>query len=103
MNDNIYILYHIHMKPLDQMQDGNHFAYLEPIPVPNIPIEINTIKSIDNDKRKQWTNTENNELYKCFILAKKQGITNCKGVYEIWRGRNPSIRSDMDPLKLQNR
>ena len=103
MNGNIYILYHIHMKPLQKMQDGNHFAYLDPIPVPNIPIEVNTIKSIDNGKRKQWTNKENNELYKCFILAKKQGITNCKGVYEIWRGRNPTIRPYMTPVKLQRR
>ena len=45
MNGNIYILYHIHMKPLQKVQEGNHFAYFEPIPVPNIPIEVNTIKA----------------------------------------------------------
>ena len=103
MNDNIYILYHIYMKPLQKMQDGNHFAYLEPIPVPNIPIEVNTIKSIDNGKRKQWTNKENNELYKCFILAEKEGKSKTEEAYEIWRGRNPTIIPDMNPVKLRRR
>ena len=34
------------------------------------------------------------------ITEKKNGKRNCEGTYEIWRGRNPTVRSGVNAKQL---
>ena len=47
-NDTVYVYFHNIGRPLEKMTNGNHFAYLEPIAVPNLIIATNTIVANSN-------------------------------------------------------
>ena len=42
----IHIYFHTFGSPLQRTNNGNHFAYLEPIPTPNFLVEANTIQAV---------------------------------------------------------
>ena len=42
-NESVYVYFHSYGRPLEKIENGNHFPYLEPLAVPNFTIERNTI------------------------------------------------------------
>jgi hypothetical protein len=43
-----------------------------------------------------------NEVVWCFLYVKETSIENCKAACELWRKRNPNLRTSMDAKLLVN-
>ena len=59
----IHVFFHTFGSPLQKISNGNHFAYLEPIPTPNFLVGTNTIKvvggkSVEEKKKYQFASLE---------------------------------------------
>ena len=61
----IHIYFHTFGSPLQRMSNGNHFAYLEPIPTPNFLVEANTIQAVGGNPVKNSDPKGGNNKRKC--------------------------------------
>jgi hypothetical protein len=86
-------------------ENGNHTEETQHGPSPAPPNIGATAKQGSTfNKRIRWSREEMKEVVWCSLCVKETTSTeNYKAAYELWRKRNPNLRTNMDAKLLLNK